>query len=175
MAMVFAMVLLCFDAGAQSQQHQRFASMIKDSCVELSFSFSFTYGHNSNAGNGILVYQDGMYLLKTDGFNLLCDGKSSWTLDVEAMEAVVENAPGVDLGADPKQILSLLGINTKGADIITTYRSDGMLSSLKAQLGRGNNLELKVLTYKIGEKCQSEIFECSSASLGSDWVVTDLR
>ncbi len=87
----FVAVLSCAAALAQSPL-DRLYHAFSSSCVELALSYEGKLGKTLLKGEATLLVQGDSYLMSGNGLDVFCDGESVWTVDHDALEAVVETA-----------------------------------------------------------------------------------
>lgn len=175
---IFSLILcmgLFLSLNAQDTYHRRFASIIEGKLLEMSFTYKMAWNGQEFSGAGKLQYQDGMFVLQTADVCVYNDGIVSWTLMQDSMEALVENALKVDLSASPRSIFEMLGHNLGNSEVSASYRKDGMLSSLNADLGNRNSISVKVDDARVKAPVDKGIFSYSGPENRGDWVITDLR
>ena len=119
-----------------------------------------------------MIVQGSAYLLTGDGLEVRSDGTVRWTLDRAAKEAIIEGVDAADVISNPAAIVSgskefgnALKVNASGADFLDV--------SLTMKDGQVSRFRLRNIRFA----AEGEIadFKTSRASLGTDWVVTDLR
>lgn len=114
--------------------------------VEVSYSCVVPMGELPVRSEGQLLVENNCYLLRADGVEIYCDGKSRWTVDPKAKEVYIEDAPGVlEFVENPEKYFSQLK-------------------------------DFKLLSSSISEPAGNEgEFRFDDSALSSDWTVTDLR
>ncbi len=90
----FVAVLSCAAALAQSPL-DRLYNAFSSSCVELVLSYEGRFGKTLLKGEATLLVQGDSYFMSGNGLDIFCDGESVWTVDHDALEAVVETAENV--------------------------------------------------------------------------------
>lgn len=167
---------LCIVAGAQDLQHQKFAQMIEGKRVKMNFAFQSHFGKSDYAGTGEILYLDGSFMLTLGEESAVVNNKfTCWTLDYANRECVVDKAYPVDLGKSPRQIFEIFGQNTRGAEIVSSYKNDGTLARVEAKMPNGNFVKVIITATEIMDSVETGVFSVDTKLLGSDWVVTDLR
>ena len=113
MTLTAILMLLPFVAVAQyigyaQSLSRRFSDAERGSCV--TFSYSFTMRGNAPVrGDGTAVLQGNMFIVKGNGMEIWCDGKSRWTADRTAKELIVEDVDGLaSIEANPALLISSL-------------------------------------------------------------------
>lgn len=106
--MLLPFVAVAQDIGAAQSLSRRFSDAEKGSCV--TFSYSFTVRGNAPVrGEGTAVLQGNMFIVKGNGMEIWCDGKSRWTADRAAKELIVEDVDGLaSIEANPALLISSL-------------------------------------------------------------------
>lgn len=166
-----ALLLAAFTASAQSIP-------LLDKAVGHRVTFDYSYGYTSggktydNVASGKMTVQGSAYLLKGDGLEVYSDGKVRWTLDRSGKEAIVESVDAEDVMTNPAAIVAgyksfdkSLKVNSSGTDSLDI--------SLTMENGQVSRFRLTGIRYA-PEGALSD-FQFARSSLGSDWVVTDLR
>ena len=166
-----ALLLAAFTASAQSIP-------LLDKAVGHRVTFDYSYGYTSggktydNVASGKMTVQGSAYLLKGDGLEVYSDGKVRWTLDRSGKEAIVESVDAEYVMTNPAAIVAgyksfdkSLKVNSSGTDSLDI--------SLTMENGQVSRFRLTGIRYA-PEGALSD-FQFARSSLGSDWVVTDLR
>lgn len=106
--MLLPFVTVAQDIGSAQSLSRRFSDAEKGSCV--TFSYSFTMRGNAPVrGEGTAVLQGNMFIVKGNGMEIWCDGKSRWTADRTAKELIVEDVDGLaSIEANPALLISSL-------------------------------------------------------------------
>lgn len=106
--MLLPFVAVAQDIWAAQSLSRRFSDAEKGSCV--TFSYSFTVRGNAPVrGEGTAVLQGNMFIVKGNGMEIWCDGKSRWTADRAAKELIVEDVDGLaSIEANPALLISSL-------------------------------------------------------------------
>lgn len=106
--MLLPFVTVAQDIGAAQSLSRRFSDAERGSCV--TFSYSFTVRGNAPVrGEGTAVLQGNMFIVKGNGMEIWCDGKSRWTADRTAKELIVEDVDGLaSIEANPALLISSL-------------------------------------------------------------------
>ena len=150
-------------------------------------------------GKSDLQIQGQMYVMKSNGLEVYCNGNTVWTVDESAMEVVIEPCAGLekDYAANPVFLLtdidklfnvksqkqlssgnieyvleasSSCGVNQ--ADLVLT--KDGEVVGGEFTLNDDNVLEVVVTSMKKTEEKPMPFFS-PDRKFGADWIVTDLR
>lgn len=106
--MLLPFVAVAQDIASAQSLSRRFSDAEKGSCV--TFSYSFTVRGNAPVhGEGTAVLQGNMFIVKGNGMEIWCDGKSRWTADRTAKELIVEEVDGLaSIEANPALLISSL-------------------------------------------------------------------
>lgn len=106
--MLLPFVAVAQDIGSAQSLSRRFSDAEKGSCI--TFSYSFTMRGNAPVrGEGTAVLQGNMFIVKGNGMEIWCDGKSRWTADRAAKELIVEDVDGLaSIEANPALLISSL-------------------------------------------------------------------
>ena len=106
--LLLSFVAVAQDIGAAQSLSRRFSDAERGSCV--TFSYSFTVRGNAPVrGEGTAVLQGNMFIVKGNGMEIWCDGKSRWTADRTAKELIVEDVDGLaSIEANPALLISSL-------------------------------------------------------------------
>ena len=141
-------------------------------------TFEYVYGYTSggktydNVASGTMTVQGNAYILKGDGLEVYSDGSVRWTLDRAAKEAIIEGINADDVISNPAAIVS--GYKGFGKALkVNGSTSDSLDISLTTEDGMVSRFRLKKVRF--APEGDMADFKFSRASLGSDWVVTDLR
>ena len=123
--------------------------------------------------SGKMVVEDNCFNLTGLGLSMLSDGKTRWTVDNEAKEVLIEEVDEDDVITNPALIISSykgFGNNLK----VNSSSSDSIDLTLRLDEKSSARFVLKHIVFSdpSGEK---KDFTLDVKSLGSDYVVTDLR
>lgn len=170
----------------------------------LTFSYTYTAATQVTVkGGGQATVQDGMFRLVGDGLEIVCDGSAKWTLDRDAMEAIVEpvGEGALDALSNPAALLGrvdeLFADRTvskgrfQGRSVVTATMSTAPGTSqikgmaihfvgdtpvgLSVSMENGTSAEFVLEDVAFSDKGPEDIFHFDAGSLTCDWVVTDLR
>ncbi len=193
----FVAVLSCAAALAQSPL-DRLYHAFSSSCVELALSYEGKLGKTLLKGEATLLVQGDSYLMSGNGLDVFCDGESVWTVDHDALEAVVEtaeNGTGAAWGNPALLIVRLDELfyvrnasssgnryryelsakedcGIKKADVDVT--SAGILLGVEFTMSDGTAVKVEVVSMKSLMNKPSDAFRPGFV-FGPDWTVTDLR
>ncbi len=181
MKKVILMSVMLFWAGlcsfARNTSLETFAAVMESYRVELDLDFEISRGvENIAGGNAVLLYQDGDFRL-TSGDNAVYNNAEACLSVMGATKEIVVDKPlSIDLSEDPKNILDLLGVNSKGADMRYGLSQDGMLKSVQASLGDGTRIMLRIRSVKKTPKSSDlSDFSFNMSALDKGWSIADLR
>lgn len=182
----------------------------------VAFDYSFTLSGSSGSkmtGQGHVVFQGDSFVQKGNGLETYCDGKSRWTVDRSAMEAVAESvdssapdyisyptfilrdmdkvfrhdsASGKNLGPvsgreiDGQEVVSVKLVPAvpvgKIAYALLSFATGTFRPvALDINLNDGSVLKLSLSGYEVSSASDDSAFSLDPASLGEEFVITDLR
>ncbi len=170
-----AFLAVSVTSGAKSTALSTFIEKVAASCVSFDYSFSAKSQGTTMKGDGNVKVQGSAFFLVGNGLEIWCDGKTRWTVDRDAEEAVVENVMdyGDELAANPALLVT-------SVDTFFTEISFG-----KSQVG-GKTVDVSTLKPNSEEDNSMEIvglklyFKTGTSLLTGAWVefadgtVTDL-
>ena len=135
----------------------------------VSFDYSLnTADKISVKHSGSALIEGKCYRIVDNGMEIWCDGVTRWTVDKEAKEVYIED-PGeeADMLLSPSRLLSNVKDLVAGSSTASgKYTGEGP--------GKGSTFVLtSIKTYE--PKGVSNEFVYDISSLGSPWVITDLR
>lgn len=142
--------------------------------VTMEYSFTAEKGSVSFIGSGVVTLQEHCYRLNSEQLDVYCDGYRQWTVNKMGNELIVESAPDKDFVADPKAILSLIGLNSKSSDLKVTDNLDGTLKSLTVRTSDGMIIVLNIDSMNVEPSLEQREFRFDRDTLDSSWVITDL-
>ena len=186
-----------------SDVYAAFVGNISD--ARLCFSYSFTGGFETKVtGKGEATVQDDCFLLDGNGLRIYCDGKTASTLDPAAKEVIIESLEE-DSGnyINPAQLLgtvdkvfrcksqtpvSYAGHNAVKV-ILEPRRNPSEVSRITLYLSRdgkaayglsmsesdGSSTDFFIPSFKILPRGPVSDFRLDTSSLGSGYIITDLR
>lgn len=115
--MLLPFVAVAQDIGAAQSLSRRFSDAERGSCVTFSYSF-MVRGNAPVRGEGTAVLQGNMFIVKGNGMEIWCDGKSRWTADRTAKELIVEDVDGLaSIEANPALLISSLESSFRPTEI----------------------------------------------------------
>ena len=214
MTRTLAAIVLTFSACLLSQARSRtldeFVSKVSSSLVSFEYSFSCQVNGTKMTGEGDVLLQDDCFKVVGNGLDIRCDGKTRWTLDTFAEEAVIEP---VDAGSEdgfavnPALLVSAVdkafneisfGTSKFGGVVVDVsvlapqeksksssdiarlklYFKKGtqILSGAEVTLNDGTVSTFTLKNFRFSDKLkEKDSFRINEKTLGSDYVVTDLR
>ncbi|MCM1501576.1 MAG: outer membrane lipoprotein carrier protein LolA [Bacteroidales bacterium] len=201
--------ILCFllfaAAGTSAQQKDaltEFAAKMASSKAEFHYSFTLDDGRVKMTGEGTVAVQGSSYYMTGNGLEIWCDGKSRWTSDSAAREAVIESVgEGMELAANPALLVSNLDreFSWSGNGVPGTFNgSPAKVFYLKANSNAGireasvyfdrdgksiTGAEIRlpdgsVMTFTLSSFVFSEpgpLAVFTPGEFSGGWIVTDLR
>ena len=167
LALILLLAATC--SGAWAQGSSASALLKKIEGKRLSFDFSLTTADKVPVKhNGSAIIEGKCYIIRDNGMEVWCNGEVRWTVDNSAKEVYIE-APGEeeDMLISPEKLLgSVTKLIVGESSASGKYTGEGpangatfVLTSLKTSTPAGNSTE----------------FTFNTSSLGSSWVITDLR
>lgn len=142
----------------------------------VTFHYTYSLSRGGSAfepvTDGQVCVEGNAYIMEGLGLKVISDGKTRWTMDAAAGELLIENVVKEDLFTNPalfvgsyKNYMDRLKVNSSGADnldITLTLDSDTRARFV-----------LSGISY--GQLQGKSDFSVDEKSLGSKYVVTDLR
>ena len=170
---------------------------------EVSFKYSFEVkGDIPMKGNGTAALNGDRYHVFGNGMDLWCDGKTRWTIDRNAREAYIEavDPDAADYLSNPASLLSALdrafevqsvsdvtlsgkklravkmtpAVEDTGLQTVTLYLDGAAPARVSITVDDGTETLFRISGYSVKEKSDAA-FSFDIASLGAEYVVTDLR
>lgn len=169
-------IFACAVASAQNKDFSEFLKTVGGKTVEMKLRVvaKDPQTGQSVSGYSTLKYRDGSYAVLSDAVDLRCDGRTQWTLLKNTREAVIENAPVLDM-SKPENLLEACGISARKAEIDVKYNDNGLVKEVSARLKDGSSIVIKTVSVSLSDKFDQKAFRSDTSRLGSSWVVTDLR
>ena len=158
-------------AVAQVQQPSvldLFRNQTGTECVSIDYEFSIVLSGLKTTGGGTVVVQGNAYHMQGDGFEMFCDGNSTWMIDEVSKEVVIESADSQDAGLLANPIILLMNLDEYGI----SYVVDG--DKITLSLPDGTELVINVLKMTEISRKKPEAFR-PPVEFSNDWIVTDLR
>lgn len=149
-------------------------NLCEGKAVTMEYSLNAENGSVSFSGKGVVTLQEHCYRLRSEQLEVYCDGYRQWTVNRMGNELVVESAPDIDLAADPRAVLSLVGLDPKSCDVKVDDRPDGTLKSLKVNTSDGMKVVIDIDGMNVDPALEQSEFRFDKATLDSSWVITDL-
>lgn len=194
-ALLFIAFMLSVSVSYADEVFDRFASKLSSSHVRVSYVMSVN-GKDSDAGVAEACGKS--YRLENEGYEVISDGNSVWTVDRKAREVVIENAPDQPSASNPAGLIMGLTSSFKVSGSGDIVRGGGKyhyvtLSPLKQAgiasvklLFRGDSLVSAAAAMQDGTELDfefpqvkfldgNEVFSFDAKSLDSSWTVTDMR
>lgn len=169
---LFLMTLLSCSVLAQ----EHIALLDKASGKRVTFAYRYsliqkgvegdevTSGHVSVQGNAFRL--DGL------GLEILSDGATRWTMDPQAKEVLIEAVDGEDLLTNP----ALLVLDYRNHPGLLKLRKEGPDSlDVEVHLDENTVVHLLLSDVRFNEEGPLSDYVLEPASMGKDYVVTDLR
>lgn len=138
--------LAAFRLSAAGPDLEAFFSKVSSSLVTFDYSFVCRTADSKMTGEGEVMLQDDCFRAEGNGLDILCDGRTLWTVDTVSEEAVVEtlDTSSGSLTANPALLIAKAG------------ESFSLLSSSVTSFS-GQPAEKAVLTPKTAPKSSSDI------------------
>ena len=159
-------VFLCLSLAAQSD-----AAYVKDLLTNNRVSFDFALSSKGKAPlqmNGKAVVDGECYRFQGNGIEVYCDGTTKWTVDQETKEVYIERSGGSSTFLDNPAVWI---DNTKDLKV-----SKSAISGVWKDSTSESDFSFKFSSIVPSPLSGSlEGFSFDASSLGSEWVVTDLR
>lgn len=151
------MILLFSCLICQAQDAMAFKEMVGSNLLSFDFTYEVT-GNVPLKGSGTVVAQKDCFIVKSNGVDVYCDGKSKWTVDEKAKEVYIENAEDIF-----KSFPQLSDIKNDGGRISAVHKDPrtGAVTKLSVTNLKTAPLSGKDFSYNVPG--------------GKDWVITDLR
>jgi len=197
------MILISCCAYAQQDVVSKFKEKSSGRMMELTY----TYKVNGNVpmnGSGELKLQGDCFIMKGDGLEIYCDGKTRWTVDTGAEECYIEtlNNQGLGLESNPALLLgtfdkefaikknesaSFQGQTATKISLTPTNNGTGIDGAslffdssstplgAAIELGKGYTMTITIKKFKTSAAIDRNAFSFKSETLGKDYVTTDLR
>lgn len=141
-------------------------------------SFHYTYSLSQKGAafepvtDGDVVVEENAYVLEGLGLKVISDGVTRWSLDLEALEAVVENVEKEDLFTNPalfigsyKRYMDKIHVNSQSADSL----------DVTLTLDQETRARFLLTGIRFAPMQGKSDFSVEEKSLPEKYVVTDLR
>ena len=158
-------------AVAQVQQPSVLDKLLQSSpeeCLSFDYEFSTTISGIKTVGDGCVELQGNAYHMNGNGVEIYCDGVTTWLIDEEALEVVIESAESQDAGFLANPIMLLMNLEESGI----AYKTDGDVIVL--DLPDGTKVHIKILKVSNIPTKKPEAFR-PPTEFSKKWIVTDLR
>lgn len=179
-----------------------FTDKVSESLVAFDYSFvSRLENGASMTGSGSAIVSGEMFSIRGNGLEIVCDGRTRWTMDTDAKEVIVEDVSGdgADYLANPALLLSHSGdafeavssgngrfngrsahvtrlrpVAETGVGALAMYFAGEELIGVEVTAGDGTVTEFSIsnLTFSSIVRDESGF---RPERFPEDWVVTDLR
>ena len=202
---IFVIVLLYSVTGALCAQNNSVLNIlyqnIGKSSVQMDFSYALNVSGVNSAGNGTVTFQDGAYVMKGNGLQIICDRKTAWVVDQAGKEVIIETpAQGEQSYLDNPALLlvnltdafNVSGVTVSGSlytynlspkvncgvkSAVITIKSQTVpvIASAVFVLSDDEKLDIKIKSMTFSEKKPLTSFFFDISVLDSSWLITDLR
>ena len=202
---VLPMLLFAFAGASASEDAGLFGllySKMKSSSVSMQYTYSLSSSGVRTVGEGNVVIQDNSFVMKGNGLEIYCDGKTMWVVDPEGKEVMIEspvegersyldnplllfvNMQEVfDVGAGVRDgnvfRYSLTPKVSCGIDSASVAVKDSETSPVVTEahiaLDDGSGLDIRIKSMTFNDKKPLTSFYYDISVLDSSWMITDLR
>lgn len=195
------MLLLSVNPPQQEEALDSFVKRISSSAVSFTYSCVIGDGGAEVTGEGTVDMQGDAYIVRGNGLEVYCDGRTRWTVDRQAQEAVVEayDPDSPDYSVNPAALLrsfdkafkvTCVSVSGKSLDYTLEPVSSGTdIAELRLSLSAdascllsagftakdGTAAEFAIPSFSFSALSDPERFVFDVSSLGSGYYVTDLR
>jgi hypothetical protein len=201
---IFVLLLFFWNANAQESGNSlldRMCANVAESCVTIDYAYTARLSGIDNIASGNLMTQGEKWVMRGNGIEMYCDGKSVWIVDPALKEVVIEplqelqetefltnpamafvnvndnfNVNTVNPSSDSKALIySLVPKNGEMEFLnIELYQDTALIRSMSFALKDGTLVTIKVSSMKLTPKISDETFKPRTV-FDSNWIVTDLR
>ena len=201
---IFVLLLFFWNANAQESGNSlldRMCANVAESCVTIDYTYTARVSGIDNIASGNLMTQGEKWVMRGNGIEMYCDGKSVWIVDPALNEVVIESAQeqqttdfltnparafvnlydnfnvnAINSSSDSKSLIySLL---PKNGDMeflnLELYKDSAAIRAMSFALKDGTLVKIKVSSMKLTHKISSEAFR-PQIVFDPKWIVTDLR
>ena len=119
-------------------------------------------------GDGQVDIQGNSYHMKGNGLVVYCDGATTWLIDEDAQEVVIESADSNDAGLLANPILLMMNLEESGV----AYKAEG--DKLLLDMLDGTKVEITIKSMEGISAKKPEAFQ-PPVKFPKGWIVTDLR
>lgn len=137
-------------------------------CVSVDYEFSTMVSGFKTVGNGTVQIQGNAYHMTGNGIEIYCDGSTTWLIDENSKEVLIESADTKDAGVLANPILLLM--NLEESSITYKVQGDHILLTMPDR----TELDIKIKNMVTLSSKKSEAFR-PPIEFSGQWVVTDLR
>lgn len=201
---IFVLLLFFWNANAQESGNSlldRMCSNVAESCVTIDYTYTARVSGIDNIAAGNLMTQGEKWVMRGNGIEMYCDGKSVWIVDPALNEVVIESAQeqqttdfltnparafvnlydnfnvnAINSSSDSKSLI--YSLVPKNGDMeflnIELYKDSAAIRAMSFALKDGTLVKIKVSSMKLTPKIPSEAFR-PQIVFDSKWIVTDLR
>ena len=140
----------------------------QDNCVFVEYEFSTEMAGFKAVGDGSLEIQGTSYHMTGNGVEIYCDGTSTWVIDEDASEVVIEAADSRDSGFLANPVILLMNLEESGL----TYKESS--DHIYINLEDGTELDIRIKAMSVAPIKKPEAFR-PPTDFSDKWIVTDLR
>jgi len=160
---VIIAVLSCLVLSAQSKNQilESFLQSAQTGRLWVKFSFKADIDKLPVSAEGSFIIQRDSFVMDCGESKVYCDGKSVWTVDMEAKEIIIEDFN-----------LDLKGLMSSAVDVKT---ENGKLKSLRCKGNDGSFFDLAIPSYEVLPAGDMEDLKFDEKKVGKDFIITDLR
>lgn len=158
---------ICIGAAAQDSQ-AALKSLLEDNRVSFKYHLSAPAAKFKFVKEGDAVVDGKCYRIYGNELDIRCDGVSKWTIDEASLEVYIESSEGAaEFLANPAAYFELISeLKYDGKTVSGIFHDQSQGADLYFRL---DNIVSEPLTGS------AEGFTLDTASLGPEWVITDLR
>lgn len=201
---IFVLLLFFWNANAQESGNSlldRMCANVAEFCVTIDYTYTARVSGIDNIASGNLMTQGEKWVMRGNGIEMYCDGKSVWIVDPALNEVVIESAQeqqttdfltnparafvnlydnfnvnAINSSSDSKSLI--YSLVPKNGDMeflnIELYKDSAAIRAMSFALKDGTLVKIKVSSMKLTPKISSEAFR-PQIVFDSKWIVTDLR
>lgn len=201
---IFVLLLFFWNANAQESGNSlldRMCANVAESCVTIDYTYTARVSGIDNIASGNLMTQGEKWVMRGNGIEMYCDGKSVWIVDSALNEVVIESAQeqqttdfltnparafvnlydnfnvnAINSSSDSKSLI--YSLVPKNGDMeflnIELYKDSAAIRAMSFALKDGTLVKIKVSSMKLTPEISSEAFR-PQIVFDSKWIVTDLR
>ncbi|MBO4566665.1 MAG: hypothetical protein J5695_05515 [Bacteroidales bacterium] len=168
MKRLFALILIAASLPLAAQNGpEAFKALVDSNRVSFKYSLSAKDKAQIRTDGSVLI--DGnCYHIATNGADIWCDGTTRWTVDSEAKEVYIESSDGTaEFFVNPQEHLDRISNLKVG---------EKSISGIYKEPSQGAEVVFKFTSIVKSPLSGSTAgFGFSTAGLGKEWVITDLR